>query len=50
MIVPTPKEFFDVFDMLNKELYSINIAYPINMIKTKEGLEVEFNLVFNQAK
>ncbi len=50
MVVETPKEFFDIFDLLNKELYSINIEYPINMLKTEAGLEVEFNLVFNQPK
>ncbi|MGB5793694.1 hypothetical protein [Poseidonibacter sp.] len=50
MLVQTPKEFFEIFEVLNRELYSINIAYPINMTKTQAGIEVEFNLVFNQPK
>lgn len=50
MIVKTPKEFFDLISMLNNELYSINIAYPVSMLNTINGIEVEFTLVFNQAK
>ena len=50
IIVQTPREFFNIINMLNNELYSINIAYPVNMTKTEQGLEVEFNLVFNQPK
>lgn len=50
MIVQTPKEFFDFIDMLNKELYCIYIDYPVTMTKSVNGIEVEFNLVFNQIK
>jgi len=50
ILVQTPNDFFTIINMLNNELYSINIAYPINMTKTEQGLEVEFNLVFNQPK
>ncbi len=50
MIVKSPKEFYDLIDMLNNELYSIHLMYPVSMIKTINGLEVEFNLVFNQPK
>ena len=48
MLVETPNELFDTIEMLNNELYSINIMYPIRMTKTLNGLEIEFNLVFNQ--
>lgn len=50
MLVKSPKEFYSVIEILNKELYSINIEYPVSFIKTPNGLEVEFNLVFNQPK
>lgn len=50
MLVSSPKEFYNLISMLNNELYSINIMYPISMIKTPNGLEIEFNLVFNQPK
>jgi len=50
MLVKTPTELFRTIEMLNNELYSINIMYPIRMIKTINGLEIEFKLVFNQSK
>lgn len=50
ILVKEPKEFFNLVNSLNNELYSININYPINMIKTAAGIEVEFNLDFNQLK
>jgi len=50
IVVETPSEFFNIINMLNNELYSINVAYPVNMVKTEQGIEVEFNLVFNQPK
>lgn len=49
--VSTPKEFFDLIDMINNELYSITISYPISMIKNDEGkLDIEFNVQFNQPQ
>ena len=51
MLVETPAEFFNTVEMLNNELYSINIMYPIMMTKNEDGfLEIEFKLVFNQPK
>ena len=50
ILVKEPKEFFELIDNLNSELYSINIAYPISLIKTEAGIEIEFNLSFNQPK
>lgn len=47
-VVQTPKEFFDIIDNLNKELYSLHINYPVNMRKTPEGIEVNFLLQFHQ--
>ena len=44
------KEFFNLLDTINNELYSINISYPIIMMKTEAGIEVEFTLEFNQLK
>ncbi len=49
-IIKTPKEFFDLIDKINKENYCINIAYPISILKKDSILEVEFNLIFTQAK
>jgi hypothetical protein len=43
-----PKEFFDILDTLNDELYSIHISYPISMVKTEDGIGIEFILIFNQ--
>ena len=49
--VSTPKEFFNLIDMINNELYSISISYPISMIKNEEGkLDIEFNVQFNQPQ
>ena len=48
ILVKEPKEFFALVDSLNEELYSININYPINMIKKDNIIEIEFNLDFNQ--
>lgn len=50
MLVKSPKEFFDLLEEINSEFYSINISYPITMIKSQEGIEVEFILVFNQPQ
>ncbi|QKF74175.1 hypothetical protein AFAEC_2024 [Aliarcobacter faecis] len=50
ILVKEPKEFFTLIENLNSELYSININYPINMIKKENIIEIEFNLDFNQEK
>ena len=50
ILVKEPKEFFTLVENLNEELYSVNINYPINMIKKENIIEVEFNLDFNQEK
>ena len=50
ILVKEPKEFFDVIDILNNELYSIHISYPLSMLKTEAGIEIDFVLVFNQLK
>ncbi|RXK12521.1 hypothetical protein CP965_08020 [Halarcobacter mediterraneus] len=48
LVVKSPLEFFKLIDTLNNELYSINITYPVNFIKTEAGIEIEFTLQFNQ--
>lgn len=48
ILLKEPKEFFDVIDVLNNELYSIHISYPLTMLKTEAGIEIDFVLVFNQ--
>lgn len=50
IVAKTPNEFFKLIEVLNNELYSVNIAYPVSMIKIGENLEIEFTLVFNQPK
>ena len=50
IIVRSPKEFFENIEILNNELYSISVVYPISMIKVEDSLEVEFILEFNQPK
>ena len=50
ILVKEPAQFFDLINVLNHELYSVNIAYPLSMIRTESGIEIEFNLVFNQPK
>ena len=47
-VAKEPKEFFDILDTLNDELYSIHISYPLSMVKTEAGIEIEFILIFNQ--
>jgi hypothetical protein len=48
ILVNEPKEFFDMIEVLNNELYSIHISYPLSMLKTDAGIEIESVLVFNQ--
>jgi len=48
IIVPTPLDFFEIIEDINKELYSMNISYPVMLRKTIDGLEVEFNFQFHQ--
>lgn len=50
ILVKKPKEYFNLVNTLNNELYSINMVYPVSMTKTAIGLEVEFGLEFNQIK
>ena len=50
ILVKDPNEFFELINTLNNELYSINLSYPLSMIRTETGIEIEFNLVFNQPK
>ena len=50
ILVKEPAQFFELIEVINHELYSINISYPINMLRTELGIEIEFNLVFNQPK
>lgn len=50
VIIQKPLEFFEIINTLNNELYSINISYPLSLIKTEAGIEVEFTLQFHQSK
>lgn len=50
MTVTSPMAFYDIVDMLNNELYSIHISYPINFVKTEAGIEMDFILQFHQPK
>lgn len=47
-IVVSPKEFFDFVDVLNKSKYSINITYPISFKRSKNGIEIDMKVQFNQ--
>lgn len=48
IIVDTPLEFFEIIEDINKELYSMNISYPLLMRKSIDGVEIEFNFQFHQ--
>lgn len=48
IICQSPIDFYKVIDDLNREKYSINIAYPILFLKNTNGIEVDFGLQFNQ--
>ncbi len=50
MLIKTPMEFFEIINTLNNELYSINITYPLNFVKTPDGIDVEFTLQFHQLR
>lgn len=50
VVIQNPLEFFELINRLNNELYSINISYPVNFIKTAAGIEVEFIVQFHQPK
>jgi len=47
-IVQTPKDFFDFIEILNTKEFPINITYPLEFAKLKEGIEVKYNLQFHQ--
>lgn len=49
ILTRTPLEFFDLIDKLNLQNNSINVTYPIVMKKTPNGIEIDFNLNYNQA-
>lgn len=50
ILVKSPSEFYEIINSLNNELYSINISYPISILKIQDELEVEFSLTFNQPR
>ena len=50
ILITEPNEFFELINKLNEELYSINLKYPISFKRADNGIEVEFNLEFNQLK
>ncbi|MGB7403095.1 MAG: hypothetical protein WA916_10955 [Arcobacter sp.] len=51
MVINSPIEFFNLLSNLNKELYSINVSYPIIFLKNQDSsIEVDFGLQFNQNK
>lgn len=50
VVIQKPLEFFEIINRLNNELYSVNISYPVNFVKTEAGIEVEFILQFHQPK
>lgn len=50
IVVEKPLEFFAIANILNNELYSINISYPVSFVKTEAGIEIEFTLQFHQPK
>ena len=47
-VVQTPKEFFDFIEILNTKEFPINITYPLEFAKLKDGIEVKYNLQFHQ--
>ncbi len=49
-VVDSPTRFFEVVKMLNNELYSIHISYPLSIIKKETGIQLEFILQFHQPK
>lgn len=50
VVVQNPLEFFAIVNNINNELYSINVSYPLSLVKTEAGIEVEFTLQFHQPK
>ena len=50
VVIQKPIEFFEIIDRLNRELYSMNITYPISFVKTEAGIEAEFTVEFHQPK
>lgn len=50
VVVKKPLEFFEIINILNNELYSVNISYPLSFVKTEAGIEIEFLLQFHQPK
>lgn len=49
-VIDSPKEFYELVKLLNKEKYSINITYPVTLSKVSDGIEVLFLLQFHQNR
>jgi hypothetical protein len=49
-VIDSPKEFDELIKLLNKELYSINISYPLSLSKVSDGIEVLFIVQFHQNR
>ena len=46
--IKTPKDFFNIIEKLNKKDVPINLIYPLEFAKTKNGIMITYNLQFHQ--
>jgi hypothetical protein len=48
--IQSPGDFFNIFQIINKQYYSITLKYPIEFSKLKNKIVVKYILVFNQIR
>jgi hypothetical protein len=47
-IIKEPVEFYNIFEIVNKQPHSIELNYPIEFVKSEKGIELTLNLAINQ--
>ena len=49
-VLSSPADLYKLIEEINRELYSINLSYPLSLRKNAKGIEAEFNMQFHQNK
>lgn len=50
IVVKDENEFFEIISKLNNELYSMAIAYPVDIKNINSSMQIDFVIGFNQLK
>jgi hypothetical protein len=47
-LIQEPVEFYNIVEVMNKQPYSIVLNYPIEFIKSEQGIELKLTITINQ--